>query len=118
MQPSFQRLGVSGHPVFSELHDFNRSVCFNARAVARKQRQVLEKLKKTINLFFEMRFNMQPSFLRLGFSGFPVFCELHDFNGSLCFNARAVARKQRQVLEKLAKNSFSQNEISRANDLF
>ena len=59
---------------------------------------------------------MQPSFLRLGVSGYPVFSELHDFNRSLCFSARAVVRKQRQVLEKLEKVRFSQNESYHANE--
>ena len=62
---------------------------------------------------------MQPSFLRLRFSSFLVFSELHDFNRSLGFNARAVARKQRQVLQKLKKSIYfftSQTEICHATE--
>ena len=59
---------------------------------------------------------MQPSFLRFPFSSFLVFSELHDFNISLFFNTRVVARKQRQVLEKHEKIIFSQNESYHANE--
>ena len=59
---------------------------------------------------------MQPSFLRLRFSSFLVFSELHSFNISLFFNTRVVARKQRQVLEKLENFSFSQNGSYHANE--
>ena len=58
---------------------------------------------------------MQPSFLRFLFSSYPVFSEFHGFNRILCSNARADARKQRQVLEKPKKATFYQNEIYHAN---
>ena len=61
--------------------------------------------------FSQNEFIMQPSFLRFWFSSYPVFSEFHGFSRSLCSNARSVALKQRQVLEKLKKITFSQNEI-------
>ena len=64
--------------------------------------------------FSQNEFIMQPSFLRFWFSSYPVFSEFHGFNRILCSNARAVAQKQRQVLEKLNKVTFSQNEIYHA----
>ena len=57
---------------------------------------------------------MQQSFLRFLFSSYPVFSEFHGFNIILCSNARADARKQRQVLEKPKKATFYQNEIYHA----
>ena len=45
-----------------------------------------------------------------------MFSEFHDFNRSLCLNARAAVRKQRQVLEKLKKVTFSQDEIYHATE--
>ena len=50
------------------------------------------------------------------FSSVLVFFLLHAFDRSLCLNIRAVAQKQRQMLVKLKKVSFSQNEIYHANE--
>ena len=49
MQMSFLRCCFSSVLVFSKTHDFNRSPCFNVQAVAQKQRQMLEELKKIIS---------------------------------------------------------------------
>ena len=45
-----------------------------------------------------------------------MFSELHDFNIRLFYNTRVVARKQRQVIDKLEKFSFSQNASHHANE--
>ena len=54
------------------------------------------------------------SFLRLWFSNYPTFSKFYGLNRIICLNARAVARRQRQVLEKPKKATFYQNEIYHA----
>ena len=77
--------------MFSETHEFNRSLCFTRQAVAQKQRQILVKLKKDI--FLKMRFIIQLSFVRLRFPIVLVFSEKHGFSNIPCVNVRTVAKK-------------------------
>ena len=58
------------------------------------------------SFFLKPRFMIQPCFLRLWFSSYLMFSELHEFNRSLSFKTRSVARKQCQVLEKLKKLKY------------
>ena len=106
--------------MFSELHDFNRSIGFNARAVARKQRQVLQKLKKFVHLFiylfsFQNEFQHATKVSEVGSFSSTSVLRIALFEISLCFYTRVVARKQRQVLANLENFSFSKNESYHAN---
>ena len=98
MQLSFLRLWFPIALVFSVLYHCDRSLCFNARAVAQKQWQMLENWRS--HGFLKMRFVMQMSFLGLCFSSIIVFSETHDCIRRLCFNARAAVRNEREVLEE------------------
>ena len=98
MQLSFLRLWFPSALVFSVLYHCDRSLCFNARAVAQKQWQMLENWRS--HGFLKMRFVMQMSFLGLCFSSIIVFSETHDCIRRLCFNARAAVRNEREVLEE------------------
>ena len=86
MQLRFLRLWFSSVLVFSVLYYCDKSPCFNTRAVAQNQWQMLEKLEK---LGFSQ--NEIMSFRRFCFSGVPVFSETHDVNRSLCFSLQAAA---------------------------
>ena len=59
---------------------------------------------------------MQPNFLMFWFSSYPVFSECHHFIKIQYSNERAAVLKQRQVLDKIKKSFFSQNEIYHATD--
>jgi len=98
--------------VFSECHHFIKIQYSNERAAVLKQRQVLDKIKKSF--FLKMRFIMQLIFLILCFSGVRVFSVFHEFSRSPYLKSRKVTQKQRQVLEKLKKVTFSQNKIYHA----
>ena len=78
--------------MFSEFHGLNRILCSNARAVAQKQRQVLEKLNKVT--FSQNEIYPATEFSGVVFSGVLVFSVLYYRDKSLCFNARAVAQQE------------------------
>ena len=70
--------------LFSELHDLNRSLGFNARAVARKQRQVLQELKNFTYVFiyfivFEIEFRHATKFSEVGSFRFTRFLRIARF---------------------------------------
>ena len=94
----------SGVPVFSETHEFNKSLCFTLQAVAQKQRQILFKLKK--DSFLKMRVIIQLICVMLRFLIVLVFSEKHGFSNIPCVNVRAVAKKQRKMFEQIKKLVF------------
>ena len=104
MQMSFLRLCSSSVVVFSETQDFNKRLCFTLQAVAQKQWQLLEKLKKVS--FLKIRFIMQSEVEIYKCSS---VLRKNGFNRMPCFNVRAVAPEQRKMFEKL-KNNVSRNE--------
>ena len=109
MQMSFLGLCFSSIIVFSETHDCIRRLCFNARTAVRNEREVLEE-----HQFFSKCVYQTTEFSEVVIFNLSCVSECNELNRIICLNARAVARRQRQVLEKPKKATFYQNEIYHA----
>ena len=103
--------------MFSETHAFSRSPCLNVQAVAHKQGQMPEKLKKVS--FPQNEIYHTTLLSEVATFKFLSVLPVAFFNRSLCCRVQAVAQKQQQMLTKLKNGEeqhFSQNQIYHATE--